>query len=152
MGAVVSEYHGELTGAMLASARRELEASGLSEELRVVWAPGAYELPFLAARLARRDDVDLVLTFGLVLKGETEHDRHIASATAHALQRVALDADKPVLFGVLTCNTLEQARARALAPEDGGSQDKGREVARAAVRVLTAAEELAKTSPVEVTR
>jgi 6,7-dimethyl-8-ribityllumazine synthase len=141
LGAAVSGYHAELTGAMLASATRELAAAGLAEGALVhVDVPGAFELPLIARRLALRDDLDAVLCFGLVLKGETSHDRYIADAVAHALQRVALETDKPVLFGVLTCDTLEQARARALPADQGGTHDKGREVARAAVAALAALE------------
>jgi len=143
VGVVVSGYHAELTHAMARSARRELEAAGLGADgWLAVDAPGAYELPFLARRLARRSDVHAVLCFGLVLKGETEHDRYIAQATAGALMDVALETDTPVLFGVLTCATLEQARARALPADEGGELDKGREVARAAVDVLSAAHEI----------
>lgn len=139
VGAVVSRYHGELTGAMLRSARAELEAAGLAPEALVeLSAPGAFELPVIASELARREDIDAVLCFGLVLKGETEHDRHIARAVAHGLVEISLRERKPVLFGVLTCNTLEQARARALSPAEGGEQDKGREVARAAIEALGA--------------
>jgi len=141
LGAVVSGYHAELTQAMFASAARELARSGLAEsDLVRVDAPGAFELPLIARRLALRDDVDAVLCLGLVLRGETRHDRYIAAAVADALQQVALQTDKPVLFGVLTCETLEQARARALPAEDGGTHDKGREVARAAVAALAALE------------
>jgi len=137
IGAVVSTYHHELTGAMLASARAELEAAGLApERLVVVEAPGAFEIPIVARSLAVHGDVAAVLCFGLVLKGETTHDVHIASAVSQALQRVSLDLDKPMLFGVLTCNTLDQARERALP----GGHDKGREVARAAIDVLGALE------------
>jgi len=152
IAAVVSQYHGELTSAMLRSARRELEAAGLTpEDLVVVDAPGAFELPIIASELARREDVDAVLCFGLVLKGETEHDRHIARAVAHGLTEIGLRQRKPVLFGVLTCNTLAQARARALAPEDGGTFDKGREVARAALGALLALD-LARELPTAGTR
>jgi 6,7-dimethyl-8-ribityllumazine synthase len=139
MGAVVSGYHAELTGAMFDSAARELRSAGLdAADLLRVDVPGAFELPLVARRLALRDDLACVLCFGLVLKGETDHDRYIADAVAHALQRVALDSDKPVLFGVLTCETLEQARARALPASQGGTLDKGREVARAALGALAA--------------
>lgn len=134
IGAVVSTYHAELTGAMLASAKAELEAAGLTPERWVaVEAPGAFEIPIVARALAVHEDLGAVLCFGLVLKGETTHDQHIATAVSQALQRVSLDLDKPMLFGVLTCDTLEQARARALP----GGHDKGREVARAAIDVLT---------------
>jgi 6,7-dimethyl-8-ribityllumazine synthase len=139
VAAVVSGYHGELGRAMLESARRELAKAGLADQdLLVLDAPGAFELPVLARRLAQREDVDCVLCFGVVLKGETRHDEFIASAVAHGLQDVALATGRPVLFGVLTCDTLEQARSRAFPPERGGKQDKGREVARAAIEVLAA--------------
>lgn len=139
MGLVASGYHAELVDAMVRSAARTLAEAGLREcDLVRVEAPGAFELPLIARRLALRDDIACVLCFGLVQKGETDHDRYIAGAVAHALQRVALDSDKPVLFGVLTCDTLEQARARALSPAEGGTHDKGREVARAALGALAA--------------
>lgn len=137
IGAVVSTYHHDLTGAMLESARRVLAAAGLPpESLFVVEVPGAFELPIVARSLANRAELSAVLCFGVLIKGETTHDFHIASAVSHALQRVALDTDKPMLLGVLTCGTLEQARARALP----GGHDKGAEVARAAVATLAALE------------
>ena len=145
LGAVVSSYHLELTQAMFESAARELSEAGLaSDDLVRVDAPGAFELPLVARRLALRDDLDAVLCLGLVLKGETSHDRYIAAAVADALQRVALETDKPILFGVLTCDTLEQARARALPAEEGGAHDKGREVARAALATLSALQRAAE--------
>lgn len=146
VGVVASSYHAELVDGMLRSAAATLRAAGLAEDALVrVDAPGAFELPLIARRLALRDDLACVLCFGLVLKGETSHDRVIAEAVAHALQRVALDTDKPVLFGLLTCDTLEQARARALPADEGGTLDKGREVARAALGALAALEAATST-------
>jgi 6,7-dimethyl-8-ribityllumazine synthase len=134
IAAVLSTYHADLTRAMLASARRTLEAAGLDgANLLVVEVAGAFELPLVARRLAARDDVLAVLCFGLVLKGETSHDVHIAEAAARGILQVSLEADKPVLFGVLTCDTLEQARERA-----SGPLDKGAEVAHAALAALAA--------------
>lgn len=145
IAAVVSSYHRELTGAMAASARAELVRAGLSEEgLIELDVPGAFELPLIARRLAVREDVRAVMCFGLILKGETVHDRVIADAVAVALQQAAFMADTPILFGVLTCDTLDQARARALSTEAGGTHDKGREVARAAVAAVRALEAAAK--------
>jgi 6,7-dimethyl-8-ribityllumazine synthase len=139
MACIVSTYHEELTGAMLASALETLGAAGIgTERVQVVRAPGAFELPLLAHALATRDDVAAVLCFGLVLKGETEHDRYISDACAHGLVDVALETGKPVLFGVLTCATLEQARHRARRESEGGL-DKGREVALAALAALAEA-------------
>ena len=149
--AVVSRYHAELTGAMLESARAELLRAGLPEEsLGVVWVPGAFELPLVARRVALRDDVDGVLCLGLVLKGETPHNEYIAQAATLGIARAAFEADTPIGFGLLTCETLEQARARALSAERGGVHDKGREVARAVIGQILAmreAERLAQAPP-----
>ncbi len=136
----VSTYHEDVMSGMLSSALETLSQAGIERDaVLIVSAPGAFELPIVARRLAARKDVAAVLCFGLVLKGETEHDRHIASACAHGLMQAALETDTPILFGVLTCATLEQARARARREEEGG-QDKGREVALAALEVLAALE------------
>ena len=145
---VVSGYHAELTGGMARSAAETLRAAGLGDDaLLEVPAPGAYELPILAQALAERVDVDAVLCFGLVLRGETDHDRYISAAVADALQRVGLEARKPVLFGLLTCNTLDQAVARARRADEGGL-DKGREVARAAIEALATLEQIRATAEV----
>lgn len=145
---VVSSFHHELTGAMHASAVRELLAAGLSEDdLLAATVPGAFELPLVARRFARRPDVDAVICLGLVLKGETSHDVYVARSACDGIGNVALETDTPVLFGVLTCDTLEQARARALPPEQGGRQDKGRELACAALEVLAALDATEERSP-----
>lgn len=138
---VASTYHGELVETMKASARAVLEAAGLgSDDWLEVAVPGAYELPLVARRLALRDDVDAVLCFGLVLRGDTDHDRYISSTVATRLMDAAFEADTPILFGVLTPNNVGQARRRARTEADGGL-DKGREVARAAIGVLAALEQ-----------
>lgn len=141
IASIVSTYHLDITGGMSASARDTLLAAGVSaSNLLELQVPGAFELPLVALRLARRADVHAVLCFGLVLKGETPHDQYIASAVADGLMKAGLDTDTPILFGVLTCTTIEQARARARRAADGGL-DKGREVARAALRTLAALRE-----------
>ena len=143
----VSTYHEDVTGEMLASAREALAELGVeAERLLVVPCPGAFELPLVARRLARRKDVVAVLCFGLVLKGETEHDRYISEACALGLTQVALETDTPVLFGVLTCANLNQARERARR-ESAGGQDKGREVALAALETLAALRAAEATAP-----
>lgn len=136
LACVVSGYHAHVTGGMLASALATFERAGIARtRVDVLVAPGAFELPVLAQALARRRTIAAVLCFGLVLKGETEHDRYLAAACADGLMRVALESGKPVLFGVLTCNTLAQAEKRARRAEEGGL-DKGREVAEAALGAL----------------
>jgi 6,7-dimethyl-8-ribityllumazine synthase len=148
IGIVVSRFHADLTGAMLESARAELALSGIgAENVLTVWVPGAFELPLVARALAQRVDVEAVLCLGLILKGETDHDRYVAQGVVQGLVQAGLETDKPVLFGVLTCATLEQARARALSRERGGREDKGREVARAALETLAALDRVEELSP-----
>lgn len=142
LACVVSAYHADITGGMLESALATLAAAGFARErVDVIEAPGTFELPLLAQAAARRRDVLAVLCFGLVLKGQTEHDRYIAAACAEGLMRVALDGGKPVLFGVLTCATRAQAAKRARRADEGGL-DKGREVAEAALAALVALQDL----------
>ncbi|MCA9000474.1 MAG: 6,7-dimethyl-8-ribityllumazine synthase [Planctomycetes bacterium] len=136
---VLSEFHLELTSAMMESARTELMRLGMAEgDFCVVNVPGAFELPLVARRLASHDSVDAVLCFGLVITGETKHDHWVSMGATEGILLASLETDKPILFGVLTCNTIEQARARALSPDAGGVQDKGREVAAGAVQTLNA--------------
>ena len=145
---VRSTFHSDLTGAMAASARRALQAAGVSEgDILEAEAPGSFELPLVARRFARREDIAGVLCFGVVIKGETTHDHHVATGAAQGIQEVMLETDKPVLLGVLTTNDLEQARARALSPEDGGVHDKGRECALALVQLLNTLDELEGDHP-----
>ena len=129
IGVVVSSYHGELTQAMLASALQELGKAGIAE-VRIVPAPGVFEIPLLARELARRKDVDAVLCFGLVLRGETTHDHWVAHGAVTGLTQATLETGKPLALGILTCAKLSQAKARA--------KPKGREVARAALDSLEA--------------
>jgi 6,7-dimethyl-8-ribityllumazine synthase len=129
IGVVVSRYHERITDAMLVSALRELGGAGIADVL-VVPAPGVFEIPLLARELARRKDIDAVLCFGLVLRGETTHDHWVAHGAVTGLVQATLETGKPLALGILTCAKLAQARARA--------RPKGREVARAALDSLEA--------------
>lgn len=138
LGIASSRYHRAITEALRDGARRAfVEAGGRDEDVVEVAAPGAFELPILAAALAAREDVDVIVALGCVVRGETSHDRHINDAVAAGLQRVALDSGKPVAFGVLTTSTIEQARARA----GGAVGNKGEEATRAAIATRRALEE-----------
>ncbi|MFN0243425.1 MAG: 6,7-dimethyl-8-ribityllumazine synthase [Planctomycetota bacterium] len=148
IGIVVSRFHEDLTGAMLVSAQRELAASGVeAADVHVAWVPGAFELPIAAKRMSDHPEIDAVICLALVLKGETEHDYFVAHGATIGLVQTSLAQDTPIHFGVLTCATLEQARARALPPELGGREDKGRAVARAAIDTLVALDEIEELNP-----
>jgi 6,7-dimethyl-8-ribityllumazine synthase len=143
IGIAVARFHEDLTGPMKDSAVRELVACGVSkEDIRVVWVPGSFELPLAARRLVEVAEVDAVLALGVVVKGETDHDHWVAHGAVSGLMSVSLEEDVPMHLGVLTCETMEQARARALPVELGGREDKGREVARSAIEMLIALDAL----------
>lgn len=133
IGVVVSRYHAQITDALAKGARDVFARSaGRAENLIAVNAPGAFELPVLAAALASRKEVDAVVAIGCVISGETSHDRHIADSVAHALQEIAITEGKPITFGVLTCQTIEQARARA----GGEKGNKGADAMTAAINAV----------------
>ena len=83
------------------------------DDIDVAWAPGAWELPVTAQRLARSGDYVAVICLGAVVRGATPHFEHVAGQCAAGLQRVALECDVPVTFGVLTTDTIDQAIERA---------------------------------------
>jgi 6,7-dimethyl-8-ribityllumazine synthase len=143
IGIAVARFHDDLTGPMKDSAVRELVACGVSpDDIPVVWVPGAFELPLAARRLIESFDPDAVICLGVVIKGETDHDHWVAHGAVTGIVSVSLEADVPVHLGVLTCATTEQARARALPVGMGGREDKGAVVARAAIEMLLALDDV----------
>lgn len=127
---VVSRFNHDVTGRLLAGARDALAAAGAAA-VEVQHVPGAFELPFAADRLARTGRFDAVIGLGCLVRGDTPHFEYISAAVAHGLMRVALDTGRPVAFGVLTCETLDQALARARPDET----NKGVEAAAAAIEM-----------------
>lgn len=135
---VVSRYNDSVTRRLLDGAVHALTAAGLPPAaIDVAWVPGAFELPLAADRLAAGGQYAAVLCLGAIIKGETTHDRHIATAVATGIERIARAHGLPVLFGVLTCDTLAQAMARAAgSPEDHFAGNKGVECATAAIEMI----------------
>ncbi|HWG65635.1 MAG TPA: 6,7-dimethyl-8-ribityllumazine synthase [Streptosporangiaceae bacterium] len=115
-----TRWHAEITDALVERALAAAKACGVDEPL-VVRVPGAVELPVVAAELARSHDA--VACLGAVIRGGTPHFEYVCDAVTYGLGRVALDAATPVGNGVLTCDTLEQARDRC--GLDGSHEDKG---------------------------
>jgi 6,7-dimethyl-8-ribityllumazine synthase len=111
---VVARFNETITSRMLDGAVRTFVANGVAEErIDVVWVPGAFEIPTVASRLAAGGRHAAVLCLGAVIRGETTHDRYINQAVSTTLAQLGVQYKIPVLFGVLTCNTLEQAVARS---------------------------------------
>jgi 6,7-dimethyl-8-ribityllumazine synthase len=124
---VAASWHEAVMDGLLAGARSYLAEVGA--DVREVRVPGSFEIPIVAARLARTHDV--VVALGVIIRGGTPHFEYVCHAVTDGLGRVALDTGTPVGFGILTCDTLEQALDRAGGA--GAREDKGRESASAAV-------------------
>lgn len=130
---VVSRYNEHVTSKLLAGAIGTLEAGGVaSGDIDVAWVPGAWEIPLATQQMAASGRYVAVLCLGAVIKGETTHDEHINRQVSASLGQIALETGLPVLFGVLTCNTVEQAIHRA----GGNAGNKGEEAARAALEMV----------------
>jgi 6,7-dimethyl-8-ribityllumazine synthase len=126
---VCARWHGEVSDALVAGAERALTDCQV-EDTTLTRVPGAFELPVVAKVLASQR-YDAVVALGVVIRGGTPHFEYVCRAATDGLSRVAVDAGVPVGFGLLTCDTTEQALDRSGLP--GSSEDKGREAAMAAV-------------------
>ena len=123
-----TKWHAEITDSLVDRAVAAAKESGIDDPL-LVRVPGAVELPVVAAELARSHDA--VVCLGAVIRGGTPHFEYVCDAVTYGLARVALDSGRPVGNGVLTCDTLEQARDRS--GQDGSAEDKGWEAVVAAL-------------------
>ncbi|MGL5852853.1 MAG: 6,7-dimethyl-8-ribityllumazine synthase [Phycicoccus sp.] len=137
---VAASWHEEVMGGLLAGALRALDDAGIEEPL-VVRVPGTVELSVACARLA--PTVDALVALGVVVRGGTPHFDYVCQSATSGLTEVAVRTGVPVGFGVLTCDTDEQARDRAGLP--GSREDKGHEAATAAVATAVT---LAEVAPV----
>jgi 6,7-dimethyl-8-ribityllumazine synthase len=132
---VISRYNLSVTGPMLEAAIAAYRDRGGSEaNLGVIDAPGSFDLTAIAAAAASSPLYAGVLAIGCIIKGETEHDRHIAAAVAQGLTQISVRTGKPVAFGVLTVNTAEQASARA----GGNHGNKGSDTMHALLDAVAA--------------
>ena len=126
---VAATWHTQVMDGLVAGAERALAAYGITEP-EVVRVPGTFELPVVAATLAKAG-YDAVVALGVVIRGGTPHFDYVCSAATDGLTQVSVDHAMPVGFGVLTCDNEEQALARA--GLDGSSEDKGWEATSAAL-------------------
>jgi 6,7-dimethyl-8-ribityllumazine synthase len=133
LAVVVSKYNHSITKKLLDGAIETLTSAGLpSSAIDVAWVPGAWEIPIVAQKMAQSGNYAAILTLGAVIRGETTHDQYINQQVSSGLSRIALDHQIPVLFGILTCNSLEQAIHRS----GGQAGNKGQECAQAALDMV----------------
>jgi 6,7-dimethyl-8-ribityllumazine synthase len=139
VGIVVSEWNPEITEALFNAAYETLLAHGCKKKnITRISVPGSFELPAGAQLLAESEKPDAVICLGCVIQGETRHFDFICSAVADGLIRLSLDYKKPFIFGVLTPNNMEQARARA----GGDHGNKGVEAAVTAIKMAALGKEI----------
>jgi len=133
IGIVVSEWNDQITDSLLSAAREVLSNySAKPKNIIIKYVPGSFELPLAAQYLASQKDIDAVICLGCVIQGETRHFDFICDAVANGITSVGLKFNKPVIFGVLTTNNIQQALDRA----GGKHGNKGEEAAITAVKML----------------
>jgi 6,7-dimethyl-8-ribityllumazine synthase len=142
-GIVVSQFNSFITDRLLAGALDALKQSGAADgQIQIVRIPGSFEIPIAAKKLAVTGRFDSLICIGCVLRGETSHYDYVASETARGIQLAQLDTGVPMIFCVLTCDTLEQAIDRA--GLKGGN--KGYDSGLAAVEMASLSRKISKHS------
>ena len=133
IGIVVAQWHNDITSALLKGATATLKQAGIKDaSIKTKKVPGSFELPLGAQWQIEKDKVDAVLCLGCIIKGETPHFDYISEAVANGIMQLNLGYSIPVIFGVLTTNTLKQAKERS----GGKHGNKGTDAAIAALEML----------------
>ncbi|WP_042142034.1 6,7-dimethyl-8-ribityllumazine synthase [Paucisalibacillus sp. EB02] len=114
IGIVVGRFNEFITSKLLDGAIDTLKRHDVKEEnIDVAWVPGAFEISLVAKKMAQNEKYDAVITLGTIIRGATPHFDYVSSEVAKGVSRVSLETEKPVIFGVLTTETIEQAIERA---------------------------------------
>ena len=129
---ISSSWHLDICNDLVAGAQRALTAASI-KNVEVIYVPGSFEIP-LASQIAFEKGFDAVVAVGLVLEGQTPHFDYVCQGVTQGVMDVSLKFSAPIGFGVLMCNTLDQAIARSGRP--GSSEDKGYDSAVAAIKLL----------------
>ena len=130
---VVSKFNDLIVKQLLAGAQESLEMHGIDESnIDIIWVPGALEIPMVAKKIAQDQKYDGIVTLGAVIKGDTAHYDLVINGVANGVSQISLSTDVPIVFGVLTTDTLEQAQQRSGAK----SGNKGAEVALSLLELI----------------
>ena len=132
-GIIVSRFNDFITKELLAGCKDELLRHGAQDsDLSIVWVPGAFEIPVAASYLVKQKGLDALVCLGTIIRGSTPHFEYIASECAKGIAKISMDTGMPVIFGVITADTIEQAIERA-GTKDG---NKGRDAALNAIEMV----------------
>jgi 6,7-dimethyl-8-ribityllumazine synthase len=114
VGIVVGRFNEFISSKLLDGALDGLKRHGVAEDdIELAWVPGSFEIPLTAQKMAASDKYDGVIALGAVIRGETPHFDYVSAEVSKGIAKVGLDEEKPVIFGVLTTDTIEQAISRA---------------------------------------
>ena len=114
VGIVAARFNEFITGKLLSGALDGLSRHGVEEEdIHIAWVPGAFEIPLIASKMAKSGKYDAVICLGAVIRGSTSHYDYVCAEVSKGIATVSLNSDVPVMFGVLTTDTIEQAIERA---------------------------------------
>ncbi len=114
IGIVAGRFNEFIVSKLVGGAVDALKRHGINEEdITLAWVPGAFEIPLVAKKMAQNSDYDAVICLGAVIKGSTSHFDYVCSEVSKGVATVSLDSEKPVIFGVLTTDSIEQAIERA---------------------------------------
>ena len=114
IGIVAGRFNEFIVSKLLGGALDGLKRHGVDEDnIEVTWVPGAFEIPLVAKKMAQNDKYDAVICLGAVIKGSTPHFDYVCAETSKGIATVSLQTEKPVIFGVLTTDSIEQAIERA---------------------------------------
>lgn len=128
IGIVISRFNEMITHSLLESTIKRLEELGIDEQhIQTIWVPGAFEIPLVAKKMASSRKYDAIICLGAVIRGETPHFDYVAGGAASGITQASLETEVPILFGVLTTNTIDQALARCT---------KGGDLAEAAIEMI----------------
>lgn len=131
---VLGRFNEFITSKLLGGAEDALKRHGVNDEdVSIAWVPGVFEIPVIAQRLAKSDKYDAIITLGTVIRGATPHFEYVSGEVAKGVANIALNEGLPVIFGVLTTNTIEQAIERA----GTKAGNKGWEAATAAIEMAS---------------
>lgn len=131
-GIVVGRFNEFITNKLLSGALDALKRHGVEEQdIEIAWVPGAFEIPLIAQRMAKLDRYDGVICLGAIIRGATPHFDYVAAEVSKGVAKVSLDASLPVIFGVLTVDSIEQAIERA----GTKAGNKGWEAANSAIEM-----------------
>jgi 6,7-dimethyl-8-ribityllumazine synthase len=114
VGIIIGRFNEFIGGKLLSGALDGLKRHGVDEsDIEIVWVPGAFEIPLVAKKMAKTDNYDAIICLGAVIRGATPHFDYVSSEVSKGIASVSLETEVPVIFGVLTTDTIEQAIERA---------------------------------------